>query len=622
VRIPFGVRLGIVISLLSVGMTTGSVLYFYSTTYRLVLAQMTGRLRDVGKTGAFLLDAEARDRLVQLKLDLAQSAQISSTVLASMEPGGTLNSLSPEQVKLFQARPDVQQLTQILRQINQASRQQIQPLQSHYPQIMVGGADSDPPLISAYLLVKVAESPDGSVLQFLASDLPEPQGDWPGNPIGQLYKPNTPVYQQAFSGQAQTSQEFNTDEFYTFVSAAIPLKNAQGEVIAVLGLDYIAGTEADRIRTLGYICLGIVLASVVLSVVLAIGIARWLGRPIAQLRDGAEQVRDRNFDFTIKVHSNDELGLLAETFNAMVADIRNYSQALEAQNEVLEARVADRTKALEAEQVKLQQANAQITELNQKLKAENLRMSAQLEVARQLQQMILPREEELQHVPELEIAAGMDAADEVCGDYYDVLAHKGRLKIGIGDVSGHGLESGVVMMMAQTAIRTLQAMNVTDPVHFLNTLNQVLYTNTSRMRSYKYMTLALLDYDRGILRLSGQHEDLIVVRHSGEIEPIDTIDLGFPLGIEADITPFIQQVEIKLQPGDIAVMYTDGITEATNADRALYGLERFYAILQAYRHESAEVIRQSVLADVKQHIGCQRLLDDITLIVVKQGLVP
>jgi methyl-accepting chemotaxis protein len=184
-------------------------------------------------------------------------------------------------------------------------------------------------------------------------------------------------------------------------------------------------------------------------------------------------------------------------------------------------------------------ASLEITLLNERLKAENLRMGAELAITRRLQKMILPKDEELQNIEGLDIAGFMEPAAEVGGDYYDVLQHEGKVKIGIGDVTGHGLESGVVMIMVQTAVRTLLANNETNPIKFLDALNLAIYGNTRRMESFKNMSLALLDYEAGTIRLSGQHEEMIVVRHNGEIELFDTLDLGFPLGLELDITPFV-----------------------------------------------------------------------------------
>ncbi|OCR01219.1 hypothetical protein BCD67_17035 [Oscillatoriales cyanobacterium USR001] len=266
----------------------------------------------------------------------------------------------------------------------------------------------------------------------------------------------------------------------------------------------------------------------------------------------------------------------------------------------------------------LAQANQEIMDLNSRLKAENLRMSAELEVTKRLQQMILPMQSELEAVEGLEIAAFMEPADEVGGDYYDILKYNGNVKISIGDVTGHGLESGVLMIMAQTAIRTLQEVNETNPVTLLNVLNRTLYRNLQRMKSDKTMTLSLLDYRDGMLFLSGQHEYLIVVRVNGEVELIDTIDLGFPLGLEENITDFIAQKIVQLNSADVAVLYTDGITEAEDTNQKLYGLERIAKIVRDCRQQSAQQIRQAVIDDVRRHIGKQKVFDDITLVVLKQ----
>lgn len=273
--------------------------------------------------------------------------------------------------------------------------------------------------------------------------------------------------------------------------------------------------------------------------------------------------------------------------------------------------IADRT-------AELDRANAEITSLNARLRAENIRLHAELEVTRQLQQILLPKQEELQQIDGLEIAGFMEPAAEVGGDYYDVLQYDGRVKIGIGDVTGHGLESGVLMLMVQTAVRTLLADGETDPVRFLNTLNRTIYGNIRRMNTDKHITLALLDYNQGEIRLSGQHEEAIVVRHNGEVERIDTLDLGFPIGLEEDISPFIAQSLIKLESGDVLVLYTDGIPEAENCDRQFYGLERLCQVLMGSHHRCAEEIRQAIVEDWRKHVGDHKVYDDITVLILKQ----
>jgi predicted ATPase/serine phosphatase RsbU (regulator of sigma subunit)/tRNA A-37 threonylcarbamoyl transferase component Bud32 len=276
----------------------------------------------------------------------------------------------------------------------------------------------------------------------------------------------------------------------------------------------------------------------------------------------------------------------------------------------LEQKVEERT-------AQLAEANEEITVLNEQLKSENLRMSAELDVSRQLQQMLLPKDKELQAIESLDIAGFMEPAEEVGGDYYDVLQYHGRILFGIGDVTGHGLESGALAIMVQSSIRTLLANNETDPVKFFSALNQMVYHNVQRMNAEKSLTLALVNYQDNQLYLSGQHEEIIVVR-SGKLELIDTMDLGFPIGLDEDMEEFVHQIKVPLNYADVVVLYTDGITEAENMAGKMYGLERLCEIISQNWHLSAQKIQQAVIEDVRQFIGKQKVFDDITLLVLKQ----
>ncbi len=284
----------------------------------------------------------------------------------------------------------------------------------------------------------------------------------------------------------------------------------------------------------------------------------------------------------------------------------------------LEAKVEQRTLELQEKTALLAEAHKQNLLLNEQLKSENCRMSAELNISRQLQEMILPTNSELSQINDLDIAGFMEPAEEVGGDYYDVLQHHdGRVLLSIGDVTGHGLESGVLAIMVQSAVRTLFANQETDSVKFLGALNQMVYHNTARMNSHKNITLSLLEYQKGQLRLTGYHEDIIVVR-AGELEVIDTTDLGFTLGFVDDIAHLVSDRKIQINQGDVVVLYTDGITEAENIERIEYGLERLCEVVKQNWQRTAEKIQQSVIDNVKQHIGKQTVFDDITLLVFKR----
>jgi signal transduction histidine kinase/serine phosphatase RsbU (regulator of sigma subunit) len=263
------------------------------------------------------------------------------------------------------------------------------------------------------------------------------------------------------------------------------------------------------------------------------------------------------------------------------------------------------------------------THLNLKqLISENARLSAELDVTRRIQQMLLPKEVELETIADLDIAGFMDPADEVGGDYYDVLQYDNRILFGIGDATGHGLESGMLALMTQSAVRTLLEHGERDISKFLNSLNGMIYKNvTERMEVDKNLTLSLLEYESkdsgGILRICGQHEEVIVVR-KGEVELIDTGDLGFMVGMLDDMSEYVDQMEITLNQGDVVVLYTDGITEAANMDNEEYGIERLCEVVKQHWQDSANSIRNAVIDDVQSYIGQQKVFDDITLLVLKR----
>ncbi|MEG4004736.1 SpoIIE family protein phosphatase [Microcoleus sp. Pol11C1] len=362
--------------------------------------------------------------------------------------------------------------------------------------------------------------------------------------------------------------------------------------------DFMGQINANTRSTIG-------LSLVALMMALLIGIltAGWITRPIERITQASEDMADGNLKQYVKHTSLVELDKLGNSFNRMAGQLKELFETLE-----------DKVKQRTAE---LANANDEIITLNERLKQENLRMGAELDIVRQMQQMILPNAEELK-IDGLDIAAYMEAADEVGGDYYDVLNTDGVVTLGIGDVTGHGLESGILMLMAQTAVRTLKEIQETDPVRFLDALNRTLYKNVQRMNSEKILTLAILNYSQGRVSISGQHEETIIVRNGGEVERIDTMDLGFPIALDDDIAEFISHISLELKLGDGIVLYTDGIPEAQDIKKKQYGIEQMCEVISQNWHLSAGEIKQAVIEDLRRHIGTQKVVDDITLLVVKR----
>lgn len=264
-------------------------------------------------------------------------------------------------------------------------------------------------------------------------------------------------------------------------------------------------------------------------------------------------------------------------------------------------------------------ANEKITKLNNQLQVENGRLSSELDVTRRIQQMMLPKPQELAQIEDLDVVGFMKPADEVGGDYYDVIRRDDGVIIGIGDVTGHGLESGLLMLMIQTAVRTLVEQGSENHQQFLDIINRTILSNTERMETNRNSTLSLIHYREGNLQICGQHEEVIIIRNSGEVEHIDTINLGFPMGLDHDISEFLGKTEVELNLQDVVILYTDGITEAENFKGQFYGIERLSQIAAQNRHSSAAEIRDAVVSDLTLYISEHQIFDDITLLVMKRS---
>lgn len=260
---------------------------------------------------------------------------------------------------------------------------------------------------------------------------------------------------------------------------------------------------------------------------------------------------------------------------------------------------------------------AKIGQLHDQLKQENVRMSSELEITQRLQQMMLPGDDDMRKIAGLDISVSMKPAAEVGGDYYDVVCKDAGVVFGIGDVTGHGLESGVMAIMVQTAVRTLLASGQYQSRKFFEVLNRVIYDNVGRMGCDRNLTLSLLHYEDKMVTISGQHEEVLVLRGNGELERYDTLNLGFPLGLEEDISAFIGEETVPLRSGDVMVAYTDGITEAMNCAKVPFGVERLCEAVKARQGQSADAIREAVLGSLRDYIGGQDLLDDASLLVIK-----
>ena len=256
----------------------------------------------------------------------------------------------------------------------------------------------------------------------------------------------------------------------------------------------------------------------------------------------------------------------------------------------------------------------------QLLEEENVRMGAELDVAQRIQAMILPKEEELKKCKGLDVAAKMVPASEVGGDLYDVLPQDdGSTALVIGDVTDHGLASGLVMLMSQSALRTCLEEAKSDLLKSICYLNAMLYKNVqTRMNDSRTLTLALLHYNEGKVRIAGQHESVVLLRKgTTEAEEIETGDLGTVVGMIDDIEPMVAETSFDLSPGDYMLLYTDGATEAENPKQEQYGIERVKQSLARAQGKPAQEVVDALFSDLMAFIDTATVYDDITLVVVR-----
>lgn len=346
-----------------------------------------------------------------------------------------------------------------------------------------------------------------------------------------------------------------------------------------------------------------ILFSLMIVTMAVLAVSKRITGGISALAGAARRIQAQDYSVRVAVSSRDEVGEASEAFNRMAEQISYHTENLE---QLVEERTAE-----------IEDAKEEISALNAQLERENRRLGTELAVAERIQMMVLPLASELASSKDLEIAAYMSAADEVGGDYYDVLEADGRFKIGIGDVTGHGLESGVLMLMVQSVARALQEAGTTDPVKFLTDLNSALFKNIVRTRIDKHLTLAFLDYDGHDMIISGQHEEVIIVRANGTLERIETMDLGLPIGLESDISAFVSTRKIVLEKDDIIILHTDGVTEAENAEGELFGIDRLCAEAVRLHDQSADRIAAGIIDRLMAYIGSHKIHDDITLLVLR-----
>ncbi len=242
------------------------------------------------------------------------------------------------------------------------------------------------------------------------------------------------------------------------------------------------------------------------------------------------------------------------------------------------------------------------------------RLEKEMEIAAHLQTSILPPAFFMEG---LEISARMVPATEVGGDYYDVIRATDGCWIGIGDVAGHGLEAGLMMLQAQSAVGALISSNPdASPRVVLEHINSVLYQNIrKRLRRNEHMTFSMIRYHSdGTVVIAGAHEEFLICRAAtGAVERVPV--KGTWLGVVEHVLAATVETTVQLQEGDLLILYTDGVTEARNAAGEQYGLDQLTKVVTEQRGATVDQIRDRVFDHHGKWMKVQD--DDVTLLVLR-----
>ena len=235
------------------------------------------------------------------------------------------------------------------------------------------------------------------------------------------------------------------------------------------------------------------------------------------------------------------------------------------------------------------------------------------EIASRVQASILPGEVDVEG---LAIAAQMLPAEVVGGDYYDIIPVEDGCWLAIGDVAGHGLAAGVIMLMIQSAVQSLVRLAPTaSPRDLVCALNGALYENIrKRMKRDEHVTFCLARYtpDGGLI-VAGAHENILICRENGTCDNI--APAGTWLGAMEDVRDSTPETTIQVGPGDLMLLFSDGVIEADDGRGRRFGLDRLRALLVENRERSPQEVRNAIMAALLR--WTERPDDDVTLLIVR-----
>lgn len=356
--------------------------------------------------------------------------------------------------------------------------------------------------------------------------------------------------------------------------------------------------ELNRIVVLTVVASLLILAA---AIIVLRKLANSIAEPVSLLRDAADDLRERRFDSGLeKLHrrrwGKDELGFLKESFSDMGLNLK-----------AVLARLEDKIALVNAD---LRVAHEELQKSHETLQQKQRLLERELAFAREVQQKLLPQ------LPQLEgfaFAAKMQPAASVGGDFYALRRDREKnLTIIIGDVSGHGVPSALIMVLMREAFLryAIAGISLTE---ILQRMNRVA---RAEFFPEMFTTCFLARFENGgrLLRYANAGHNLPLLVGREKTLELDTT--GFALGISEEGN--YEEKTVALESGDILALYTDGLAElnSTESDEQ-FGSERLKRILEQYREENPEALRVRIEEAMQKYAGAPPWDDDATLFLVK-----
>jgi sigma-B regulation protein RsbU (phosphoserine phosphatase) len=246
------------------------------------------------------------------------------------------------------------------------------------------------------------------------------------------------------------------------------------------------------------------------------------------------------------------------------------------------------------------------------LAVEQGRLERELQLAREVQMSLLPRE--TPQLPGWEFAAFWQPARTVAGDFYDfVPLNDGALGLVIADVSDKGMAAALFMALSRSVLRASLADRA--PSDGIAYANRLITADSANSMFVTLFYIQLNAASGGVEYVNAGHNaPLLYCAASGDLAPLPRT--GMPLGLD-EAAPFGQR-RLTLQPGDCLLLYTDGVTDALDPAEQEFGLDRLQAILREHGHRPAPALKAALKQALSEFIGAGEPFDDITVVVAKR----